>query len=435
MNKGLNGNSVELLKEDKNLSDRSELIRKYQKVRNFSFELCKSLVTEDYVVQSMPDVSPTKWHLAHTSWFFEAFILSKADPDYVSLHPQYNFLFNSYYVLVGERWTRAMRGLLSRPTVNEVYKYRDYVDKKMVEFLEHSTEEIYGNFASVAEIGIHHEQQHQELILTDIKHVFSINPLTPVYFDREVKIDLNTPKQNWLPFNGGVYEIGFDGKDFSYDNEGPKHKEYVESFLLSTRLITNGEYLNFMEDNGYRRPELWLSDGYAAAENEKWNAPLYWKKENSKWYNFTLNGKQIVNPVEPVCHVSYYEADAYARWTGSRLPTEAEWEIAAQDISIEGNFADNKNFHPVLLEKSNGKLQQMFGDVWEWTRSSYSPYPGYKTLPGALGEYNGKFMSNQMILRGGSCATSLSHIRKTYRNFFPPNARWQFMGIRLAKDV
>ncbi|MGE5804257.1 MAG: ergothioneine biosynthesis protein EgtB [Ignavibacteria bacterium] len=435
MNKGLNGNSVELLKEDKNLSDRSDLIRKYQKVRNFSFELCKYLVTEDYVVQSMPDVSPTKWHLAHTSWFFEAFVLSKADPDYVSLHPQYNFLFNSYYVLVGERWARANRGLLSRPTVNDVYNYRDYVDEKMLEFLEHSSEEIYGNFASVVEIGIHHEQQHQELILTDIKHVFSINPITPVYFEREVKIDSNIPKLNWIPFDAGIYEIGFEGKDFSYDNEGPKHKEYIESFMLSSRLITNGEYLNFMEDNGYHRPELWLSDGYAAAEKEKWSAPLYWKKESSKWYNFTLNGKQIVNPAEPVCHVSYYEADAYARWAGSRLPTEAEWEIAANEISIEGNFADNKNFHPVPLEKSNGKLQQMFGDVWEWTRSSYSPYPGYKTLPGALGEYNGKFMSNQMILRGGSCATSLSHIRKTYRNFFPPNARWQFMGIRLAKDV
>ncbi len=431
---GLNGISTELLKEERAVS-RFELIQRYQKVRNFSFDLCKPLVTEDYVIQSMPNVSPTKWHLAHTSWFFEAFVLNKANPNYKSLHPQYNFLFNSYYVLVGERWIRAMRGLLSRPTVSEIYKYRDYVDEKMLEFLEHSSEETYYEFAPVVEIGIQHEQQHQELILSDIKHVFSINPLIPVYSQRKPEMVSDIPGLNWVHFKESVYEIGFDGEGFSYDNESPKHKEYIESFLLSSRLVMNGEYIQFIEDKGYQRPELWLSDGYTAMENEKWNSPLYWMKENGKWYNFTLNGKNKINPGEPVCHVGYYEADAFARWAGYRLPSEAEWEVAANDILIEGNFADIKNFHPVPLNKSGSKIQQMYGDVWEWTRSSYSPYPGYKTLPGALGEYNGKFMSNQMVLRGGSCATSKSHIRKTYRNFFPPNARWQFMGVRLAKDI
>jgi ergothioneine biosynthesis protein EgtB len=426
---------TELFTENNRDTERSVMIRKYRQVRNFSSELCRPLLTEDYVIQSMPDVSPTKWHLAHTSWFFEAFVLSKAFPDYVSLHPQYNFLFNSYYVLVGERWTRSRRGMLSRPTVDEVYKYRDYVDEKMLEFLEHSGEDIYQKFAPIVEIGIHHEQQHQELILTDIKHVFSINPLNPVYLEREQKLIPDIPDLSWVPFDGGIFEIGFEGKGFSYDNEGPRHKEYIEPFKLSSRLITNKEYLEFIEDKGYQRAELWLSDGYAAAENEKWNTPLYWKKENGEWHVFTLNGKQIINPNEPVCHVSFYEADAYARWAGSRLPSEAEWEIAADNITVNGNFVENKNFHPVPPGTPDGKLQQMYGDVWEWTRSSYSPYPGYKTLPGALGEYNGKFMSSQMVLRGGSCATSASHIRKTYRNFFPPNARWQFMGIRLAKDV
>jgi ergothioneine biosynthesis protein EgtB len=328
-----------------------------------------------------------------------------------------------------------MRGLLSRPTVSDVYKYRDYVDEKMIEFLEESGEESFNQFAPAVEIGIHHEQQHQELILTDIKHVFSINPLTPIYSGRKPKIVSEVPELNWIPFEGGVYEIGYNGEGFSCDNETPRHKEFLEPFLLSSRLVTNDEYLQFIEDKGYQRPDLWLSDGYATVENEKWNAPLYWKKENGEWYNFTLNGKNKINSGEPVCHVSYYEADAFARWAGLQLPSEAEWEIAANDIIIEGNFADNKNFHPIPLGKSFNKLQQMYGDVWEWTRSSYSPYPGYKTLPGALGEYNGKFMSNQMVLRGGSCATSQNHIRKTYRNFFPPNARWQFMGIRLAKDT
>ena len=414
---------------------KEDLIQQFKLVRDFSEILCKPLVTEDYVIQSMPDVSPTKWHLAHTSWFFEAFVLSKSIKDYKSLHPQYNYLFNSYYVQAGKRWTRAIRGLLSRPTVNDVYKYIEYVTNNIIDFLNKTTEEVYNEFAPIIEIGIHHEQQHQELILTDIKHVFSVNPLIPVYVEKYPPLVKYIPKMEWIEFEGGLYEIGHKGNNFAYDNETPNHKVYLEPFLLASRLITNGEYIDFIEDKGYERAELWLSNGFATVESEKWKAPFYWEKEDNKWWIFTLTGKHLVDPNEPVCHISFYEADAFARWKDARLPTEAEWEIAASNIPVEGNFVEKGNFHPVAISEddNNNSLVQMFGDVWEWTRSSYSPYPGYKTLPGALGEYNSKFMSGQMVLRGGSCATPQSHIRKTYRNFFPPNARWQFMGLRLAK--
>ena len=414
---------------------RNTLLKRFNSIRNFSLEICKPLITEDYVIQSMPDASPTKWHLSHTSWFFETFVLKEAVNNYKSLHPQYAYLFNSYYIQAGERFERPKRGLLSRPSVEEVYQYRDYVDKNMVEFLENGSEENFLKLAPVIEIGLHHEQQHQELMLTDIKHVFSINPLYPVYLDIDDKKINNLPSIKWIPFEEGVYQIGHDENGFSYDNETPRHKVYVEPFLLASRLITNGEYIKFIEDEGYNRPELWLSDGAAAVAAENWKTPIYWKKVDNEWWNFKLTGFRKVNPDEPVCHVSFYEADAFARWAGGRLPTEAEWEIAVSDTEINGNFVENRNFHPVPVQDENNELKQMYGDVWEWTRSSYSPYPGYKTLPGALGEYNGKFMSSQMVLRGGSCATSNTHIRKTYRNFFPPNARWQFMGIRLAKDV
>jgi len=426
-----------LLQEEENLLTRNNLIETYRAVRSFSNQLCNPLVTEDYVVQSMPDVSPTKWHLAHTSWFFEAFVLSKANSNYKSLHPQYNFLFNSYYIQIGERYERPKRGLISRPSVKDVYEYRNYVDKNMIDFLENANENIFNQLASVVEIGLHHEQQHQELILTDIKHVFSINPLYPVYIEKKQNNFTVIPKLHWISFESRVYEIGHEGNSFAYDNETPKHKEYIEPFKLASRLITNREFLEFIEDGGYKRSELWLSDGAAAVEIEKWEAPFYWDKKDDEWWIFTLSGRRKLDLNEPVCHVSHYEADAFARWAGARLPSEAEWEIAAQEVVIKGNFVENQNYHPEPLNINDGNdnLHQMFGDVWEWTRSSYSPYPGYKTLPGALGEYNGKFMSNQMVLRGGSCATSQTHIRKTYRNFFPPNARWQFMGIRLAKDL
>lgn len=424
---------------DYKLYDKDSLFKKYKKVRKFSERFASPLCTEDYTVQSMPDVSPTKWHLAHTSWFFEAFILSKYDKKYMSLHPQYNYLFNSYYVQLGERHCRPKRGLLSRPTVKEVYEYRKYVDERLEDFIDKISLTQFNELAHVIEIGIHHEQQHQELMVTDIKHVLAQNPLHPVYLNGQINGDLHTvPDLMWIPLDEGIYNIGSDGSQFHYDNEQPYHKTYINKSSLASRLITNREYLEFMNDGGYHKPELWLSDGWNLRETDNWQSPLYWEKKNSKWYNYTLSGFSEIIPEAPVCHISYYEADAYARWRDARLPTEFEWEIAASNIDIEGNFAENKKYGPVPLN-SNGKnihsaILQMFGDVWEWTSSAYSAYPGYKPLPGALGEYNGKFMSNQMVLRGGSCATSKMHIRKTYRNFFPPDARWQFMGIRLARD-
>jgi ergothioneine biosynthesis protein EgtB len=416
--------------------DRDNLHIRYINTRNFSELLCKPLETEDYCIQSMPDVSPAKWHLAHTSWFFEAFLLHDAVKDYTSLHPQYNYLFNSYYTLIGERFQRSIRGLLSRPTVKDVYIYRSYVNEQVKEFICSSSEEIFNKYAPIIEIGINHEQQHQELILTDIKHVFSINPLHPVYKSINKSNEVNH-SEAWKEFDGGIYETGHDGNGFNYDNETPRHKKYLNPFMLSTYPVTNKEYIEFIEDNGYKRTELWLSDGFAAATNEKWDSPLYWHKENNEWWNFTLNGYLKVIPSEPVCHVSYYEADAFARWKGCRLPLEEEWETASAGLSIEGNFAESGNYHPIPLTTGNSdkELKGMFGNVWEWTMSPYIAYPGYKPLPGALGEYNGKFMSNQVVLRGGSCATPESHIRNTYRNFFPPHSRWQFMGIRLAKDL
>ncbi len=412
------------------------LIQNYKKIRSFTESLCKTLITEDYVIQSMPDVSPTKWHLAHTSWFFETFILKKNSPAYKSPKPIYGYLFNSYYVQVGERFNRPQRGLLSRPTVKEIYEYRKLVDEQMLNFLEKANEKELSELGFVIEVGLHHEQQHQELLLTDIKHVFSINPMHPILREEKETSGSEPEKIKWIEFEEGIFEIGNNSEKFCYDNETPVHKEYLNSFKLASRLITNKEYIEFIEDAGYERPELWLSDGIAAVESEKWQAPMYWENNDNEWYNFKLTGYKKVNPNEPVCHISYYEADAFARWAGCRLVTEAEWETAAGGLQVEGNFVEDENFHPVPLKNNRpGNLHQMYGDVWEWTRSAYSPYPGYKTLPGALGEYNGKFMSGQMVLRGGSCATSKSHIRKTYRNFFPPNARWQFLGIRLAKDV
>lgn len=414
---------------------RNKLINRFIEVRKLSLKLTYPLETEDFVIQSMQDVSPTKWHLAHTTWFFEAFILHKAVPDYKSIHPLYAYLFNSYYVLMGERWTRNQRGWLSRPTVKEIYDYRNYVDNNLIEFLINCNEDKLNEYASLVEIGLNHEQQHQELILTDIKHVLSINPLHPVYFKKNDAIETKINPIQWINFEGGIAETGNYGKEFCYDNETPRHKIYLQPFSFADRLITNAEYLEFIEDGGYKNTPLWLSDGWALVESEKWNAPLYWEKKDRDWFYFTLNGFRKINPDEPLCHISYYEAEAFAAWKNARLPTEAEWELAAGNLKYEGNFADNENFHPVPLSNTDEKLNQMYGDVWEWTGSAYLPYPGFKPLPGALGEYNGKFMSGQMVLKGGSCATSKSHIRKTYRNFFPPQARWQFMGIRLAKNI
>lgn len=411
-------------------------VERYKQVRSFTEQLCEPLATEDYVIQSMPDVSPTKWHLAHVTWFWETFLLSPALSGYKSLHPQYAYLFNSYYNTLGERHCRPKRGLISRPTVKETYEYRRYVDEHVLGLLEGVDGRQLAELTPIITLGLHHEQQHQELMVTDIKHVLSCNPLYPAYLPRAIAAS-SVPPMEWISFPEGVYWVGYEGKGFSFDNEGPRHRQFVQPFQLASRLVTNGEYLDFMQDGGYESPLLWLSEGWAKVRAEEWKAPLYWENIDGRWMVMTLSGLREVDKAEPVCHVSYYEADAYARWAGARLPTEAEWEVAVQDVPVKGNFVESGLFHPAPLNvaATGGKLAQMYGDVWEWTQSSYSPYPGFRPAAGAVGEYNGKFMCNQYVLRGGSCATSLSHIRPTYRNFFPADAQWQFMGIRLAQEV
>jgi ergothioneine biosynthesis protein EgtB len=412
----------------------SQFASAYHRVRDFSVKLCTTLEPEDCVVQTVPEVSPTKWHLAHTSWFFEAFVLMEAVPGYAPISPEYAYLFNSYYNAAGKMHCRPKRGLISRPTLRQTWEYRSRVDAFMDRVFEDSG--LTEKFALVITLGLHHEQQHQELMLTDIKHVFSENPLRPVFRERPLLAAAPVPPIRWQTFTAGVYDIGYTGDEFCYDNEGPRHRQFVEAFQLASRLVTNGEYLDFIEDGGYQRPEFWLSLGWYTVNEQRWGAPLYWERRNGSWSTFTLSGMRELNRSEPVCHVSYFEADAFARWVGARLPTEFEWEVAAADLPRAGNFVDDEIFHAKPLEETatGEPLEQMFGDVWEWTRSSYAPYPGYAPVAGALGEYNGKFMCNQYVLRGGSCATSRSHVRKTYRNFFPPQARWQFMGIRLARE-
>jgi len=414
----------------------SDLSDRYRSVRTFTESLCEGLATEDYVVQSMPDVSPTKWHLAHTSWFFETFILRPHLASYEPIDEMYAFLFNSYYVNAGERHCRAQRGYISRPTVDEVFAFRRHVDAAMERLLDDG-QPISAEIESLVTIGLHHEQQHQELMLTDIKHVFSVNPLRPVLRQRALVSPPSPTPLCWINYAGGLTWIGHEGDTFSFDNEGPRHQVFIQPFALADRLVTNGEYLEFMANGGYERPDLWLSMGWATAQENEWSEPFYWEKRDEEWWIFTLNGMRRVEPSEPVCHLSYFEADAFARWSGARLPTEAEWELAAHDLPIEGNFADEGIFHPVAADPASpaGSPRQMYGDVWEWTRSQYTPYPGFRPVEGALGEYNGKFMCNQFVLRGGSCATSQSHIRPTYRNFFPPDATWQFTGVRLARDL
>ena len=416
------------------LPAQTSAFERYARVRQRTHRLCEPLVTEDFVVQTMEDVSPTKWHLAHTSWFFETFVLTPHLPGYQPFHPRYAYLFNSYYVQAGERHCRDRRGYLSRPTVAEVIAYRKHVDLHMGRLFETVPVEKEEALQDLVEIGLHHEQQHQELILTDIKHVLSVNPLRPIYLPQTSEAAEPLPELAWVAFDEGLYEVGHHGDGFAFDNESPRHRTYLNGFKLANRLVTCGEYLGFIEDGGYRRPELWLSMGWATAQERQWAEPFYWEQRDGRWYIFTLAGEREVDPDEPVCHLSYFEADAYARWAGARLPTEEEWEVAAGSVPFQGNFVDGETFHPVQATGGDGLLQ-MYGDVWEWTRSQYEPYPGYRPVPGALGEYNGKFMCNQFVLRGGSCATSRSHIRPTYRNFFPPDACWQFTGFRLAQDV
>jgi ergothioneine biosynthesis protein EgtB len=411
---------------------------RFHQVRKFTNALCVGLEPEDCVVQSMPDVSPTKWHLAHTTWFFETFILKKFVPGYRAEIPEYAYLFNSYYNAAGEMHRRDLRGLISRPTVGEAQRYRASVDSHIDDLLSNPADRLLDEIEPILVLGIHHEQQHQELLITDIKHVFAQNPLYPVFRqrNRDVGVKKITPIR-FVDFEETVTAIGHDGDEFAYDNEGPRHQALVPAFSLATRPVTNGEYIAFIEDNGYSRPEFWLSLGWMTVNEQRWNAPLYWTRRDGAWWNFTLSGLHPVDLSEPVTHVSYFEADAYANWAGARLPTEFEWERVALNCAIEGNFVEDQTFHPRPMSRSreDRQLHQMFGDVWEWTRSAYSPYPGYRAAPGALGEYNGKFMCNQYVLRGGSCASSRAHIRRTYRNFFQPEKRWQFTGIRLARDA
>ncbi len=409
---------------------------RFRSIRAFTHRLCEPLETEDYVIQSMENVSPTKWHLAHTTWFYETFVLTEFDTDHEPFHPRFAFLFNSYYVQAGERHCRPRRGMLSRPTVREVYEYREFVDRHVERLLESPPAGAdHAELARRLEIGLNHEQQHQELILTDIKHVLSENPLHPVYRESgRIGHTALPPAMRWVDFDGGLMEIGHGSGGFAYDNEGPEHKSYLEPFAIGSRLVTNREYLEFIEDGGYRRTELWLSEGWAAVEANGWRAPGYWEEVDGHWWHFTLGGFRPVNLDEPVCHVSYFEADAYARWADERLPTEFEWEVASASVDVVGNFVEKETYHPIPAQGGARGAEQMFGDVWEWTRSPYAPYPRYKPEPGALGEYNGKFMCNQFVLRGGSVATSETHIRPTYRNFFHPDSRWQFTGIRLARQ-
>jgi len=402
----------------------------YLQVRQLSEAICQPLAIEDYGIQSMPDVSPPKWHLAHTTWFFETFLLMPHMPGYEVFHPKFGYLFNSYYEAVGQRHPRPQRGLLSRPTVEEVYRYRAYVDEGMRSLLSTT---LSPDLRDLITLGLHHEQQHQELLLTDIKHIFAINPLRPAYrSDLSHSNGISPSKVSWLDYPGNLYSIGFQGEGFAFDNEMPAHPVYLQDFWLAPRLVTNGEYLEFIEAGGYQQAEHWLSEGWATIQSQQWAAPLYWEKQDGEWWVMTLGGMRPLNLDEPVCHVSLFEADAYAHWAGKRLPTEAEWEVAAATVPIQGNLLEADHLHPIPAAGVT-RPDQFYGDVWEWTQSAYLPYPGFKTAPGAVGEYNGKFMCNQWVLRGGSCVTPPRHIRPTYRNFFPPSARWQFTGIRLAQ--
>lgn len=407
----------------------------YSAVRRRSEDLTKALSAEDMVVQTMPDVSPTKWHLAHTTWFWETFLLRPSLPSYVEFSPNYNYLFNSYYEQVGARHARPERGFLTRPSLDEVIAYRRHVDVEMARLLSAYPKDNLSAIAPLVRLGFAHEEQHQELLLTDIKHVLSRHPFAPAAYPAPAPVE-PCQASNWIAFEGGEFEFGHDGAGFAFDNEAPRHAAILTPFALSDRPVTNAEYLSFIDDGGYRTPTLWLSDGWARVLSEDWRAPLYWSNHDGEWREFTLHGEQAIDPETPVSHLSYFEAAAYAEWAGARLPDEREWEHAALSArGPDGRFADpGRSAHPGASPSGDG-LKQMFGGVWEWTRSAYAAYPRYRPAAGAVGEYNGKFMCGQFVLRGGSCATPAGHVRSTYRNFFPPDARWQFSGVRLAKDI
>ncbi len=407
-----------------------DLDETYREVRAATEALCAPLSPEDCAVQSMPDASPVKWHLAHTSWFFETLVLEGA-PGYAAFDPSFRALFNSYYQSLGEPHPRPERGVLSRPSLDRVLDYRRHVDAWILRLLDRGAP---ASALDVVLLGLHHEQQHQELVLTDLKHAFSRSPLRPAYRERSPEPAGPAQPLRWIGFEAGLREIGHAEPGFAFDNERPRHRVFVEAFEIASRPVTNAEYQDFVRDGGYARPELWLSDGFATRASRGGRAPLYWEGRDDARSTFTLHGMAPLRPDEPVCHVSHYEADAFARWAGARLPTEAEWECAAAWAPLAGEFVETGRLHPAPSPAAGRFPAALFGDVWEWTSSAYTPYPGFRALPGSLGEYNGKFMSNQVVLRGGSCATPERHIRRSYRNFFPPDARWQFSGIRLARD-
>ena len=415
--------------------DRNLVLEHYNWVRGETERLAAALSPEDQVVQSMPDASPTKWHRAHVTWFFETMILTPHLPDHVPLDPHYTFLFNSYYDSIGARHPRPDRGLLTRPSADQVTAYRAHVDAGMRRLIGDADDAVWAKAAPMIALGLHHEQQHQELILMDILHAFSRNSVAPAYQAYRAAPARTAPALRWHDHAGGLTEIGHAGPAFAFDNEGPPHKVHLTPFRLASRLVTNGEWKAFMADHGYERPELWLADGWASVGVEGWTAPLYWQKCDGIWMTLSLSGLQQLNDQAPVCHISLYEADAYARWAGKRLPREAEWEAFAADQPARGNFLGTGLLRTVPATGANDQQpEQMFGDVWEWTQSPYVPYPGFKPVTGAVGEYNGKFMANQFVLRGGACVTPEGHARATYRNFFYPSMRWMFSGVRLADD-
>ena len=412
------------------------LRERYLRVRQRSLSLCRPLTPEDMMVQSCPEASPAKWHIAHTSWFFESFVLSEFLAGYRVFHPDFQWLFNSYYETFAEFPDKRLRSSFSRPALEQIFAYRTHVDEAIAQLLERDAPE---EALRRVELGLHHEEQHQELLLTDIQHALYTNPLQPAYLESDSAIDTSAAPLRFVNFDGGLHEIGQgEGEGFGFDNERPRHRVWLEPFQLASRLVTCGEFAQFMADGGYRRPELWLSAGWQTVQDQHWQAPLYWRRsgESDSWTIGTLRGKRtLANAAAcPVAHVSLFEADAYVRWKGLRLPTEAEWETVAATAPVEGNLLESGNLRTAPASGNSSGIAQLFGDCWEWTSSAYLGYPGFQPLPGSLGEYNGKFMSSQMVLRGGSCVTPASHIRASYRNFFSPETRWQFSGIRLASS-